>query len=296
MSKEIQMVERGGGLFPVANELQTMRTIGDMAVKSGFLPTSIKTPEQAMVILLKGRELGIPPMQAFSSIAVINGKPAMSAELMLSLIYRNIPGFVVDFVTTTATECVIEAQRPGGIKTRFSFTMEDAKRANLAGKGPWLTYPAAMLRARCITAMARAMAPDALSGVVYTPEELGAEVDEDGGVIETVLNPTAHTALPAAQPTPRLLAPSAPASGFDAYVATPVVEAPKVLSEPPKQKFMEWAMSFGWTPDAVREYAKTRWNAVSFANLSVVEQKQFAVVIQTQQLNQALEALKQEMK
>lgn len=67
--------------------------------------------------------------------------------------------------------------------------MEDAKRANLTGKGPWVTYPAAMLRARCISSMARAMFPDALSGVVYTPEELGAQVDDDGSVIEIPVDP-----------------------------------------------------------------------------------------------------------
>jgi hypothetical protein len=61
--------------------------------------------------------------------------------------------------------------------------MEDAHRAGLSGKGPWKSYPAAMLRARAISAMARAMFPDALSGVVYTPEELGAEVDDDGHVV-----------------------------------------------------------------------------------------------------------------
>lgn len=172
--------------LPSVQEFQTMQQLGNMAVKSGFLPTSINTPEKAIIIMLKGRELGIPPMQAFSSIAVVNGKPTMSAELMLSMIYKNVQGAVVDFINTDSNECVIEAKRPNGKKTKFKFSMEDAKRANLTGKGPWVTYPAAMLRARCISAMARAMFPDALSGVVYTPEELGAQVDDEGTVIEDV--------------------------------------------------------------------------------------------------------------
>lgn len=184
--------------MPTVQEFQTMKDLGNMAVKSGFLPTSIKTPEQAVIIMLKGRELGIPPMQAFSSIAVVNGKPTMSAELMLSMIFKNVTGAIVDFVTTDEKECVIEAKRPNGKRTRFKFSMEDAKRANLVGKGPWVTYPAAMLRARCISAMARAMFPDALSGVVYTAEELGAEVDDDGMIIEI------NDAAEPEKPTPRL--------------------------------------------------------------------------------------------
>jgi hypothetical protein len=78
--------------IPSVEEFRTMKELGAMAIKSGFLPTSINTPEKAVIIILKGRELGIPPMQAFSSIAVVNGKPTMSAELMLSLIYRCVPG------------------------------------------------------------------------------------------------------------------------------------------------------------------------------------------------------------
>jgi hypothetical protein len=168
--------------IPLGAEFQTMKELAKMAVASGLIPSSINTPEKALIIMLKARELGIPPMQGFSSIGVINGKPAMSAELMLALLYRNIPGFICNFVETTDKKCVIEAKRPNGKTTKFSFTMADAEAAGLAGKGPWKTYPSAMLRARCTSAMARAMGPDALSGVVYTPEELGAVVDEEGNI------------------------------------------------------------------------------------------------------------------
>ena len=190
--------------LPSVQEFQTLKELGQMAIKSGFLPQGIKTSEQAIIIMLKGRELGVPPMQAFSSIAVIQGKPTMSAELMLSMIYRNVPGAIVNFIETTNEKCVIEAKRPGGKSTTFSFTMEDARRANLTGKGPWITYPGAMLRARCASAMARAMFPDALSGVVYTPEELGAEVDDSGEII-SIPSETIPEAVPVneAKPLPK---------------------------------------------------------------------------------------------
>ena len=35
-----------------------------MLLTSGFLPQSIKSPEQALAIILQGRELGIGPMAA----------------------------------------------------------------------------------------------------------------------------------------------------------------------------------------------------------------------------------------
>lgn len=171
--------------IPTAQEFETMKELGRMAISSGFLPQSIKTPEQATIIILKGREIGIQPMQAFSGINVIQGKPAVSPELMLTLIYKNVPGAVVNYVRNDAETCVIEAKRPGGKMNRFEFSMKDAQIAGLAGKGNWKTYPAAMLRARCISVMARALFPDAIAGCSYTPEELDAETDEEGNVVET---------------------------------------------------------------------------------------------------------------
>lgn len=191
-------------LIPSTQDFNTLKEIGRMAISSGLIPTTIKTPEQAMIILLKGRELGIPPMQAFSSIAVVSGKPTMSAELMLSLIYKNVPGAIVNYLRSDDKACEIEAKRPGGKPAKFSFSMADAERAGLAGKGPWKQYPAALLRARTISAMARAVFPDALSGVVYTPEELGAQVDDEGDIvsapiIETPPAPVVQKLQPSSQ-------------------------------------------------------------------------------------------------
>jgi hypothetical protein len=153
-------------------------------LKSGFLPDAIKTPEQAIVIMQKGQELQIPPMQALSHIHVIKGKPTMSAELMLAQIYRHCPGAVVNFIELTNEICVIEASRPGHKIARFSFSMEDARTAQLLGNPSWKKYPRAMLRSRCVSEMARSMFPDCIAGVSYVPEELGAVVNQDGEVID----------------------------------------------------------------------------------------------------------------
>jgi hypothetical protein len=50
--------------------------------------------------------------------------------------------------------------------------MEDAKVAGLLSKDTWKKYPEAMLRARCVAIVARALFPDAIMGASYTPEEL----------------------------------------------------------------------------------------------------------------------------
>lgn len=171
-------------IIPSANELQVLKELGKTLVASGLLPNAVKSPEAAIGIMLKGKELGIPPMQAFSSIAIIQGKPTISSELMLALIYKGLPGSVVDFLETNNTVCKLSAKRPHGKVSVWEFNLEDAKKAGLLSKSSWVQYPAAMLRARCISAMARAVFPDALMGCSYTPEELGAEVSDEGEIIE----------------------------------------------------------------------------------------------------------------
>lgn len=153
-------------------------------VKSGFLPTNIKTKEQAIAITLKGRELGIPPMHAFSHINIINGKPAVSPELQLALIFKNVPGAKINYLQNDNKACKIEAFRPGHKIQIFGFTMDDAETAGLVNKQNWKTYPRAMLRSRAISEMARSLFPDAIMGCSYNPEELGARVNEDFEVVE----------------------------------------------------------------------------------------------------------------
>lgn len=183
MSTEIAL-RKPTSLFPSEGEWTILKEIATMAVKSELLPRAVNTAEKAIIIALKGREIGIPAMQAFSHIHVVDGKPGFSAELQLAMIYQNCPRAVVNYSESTEKKCVVEATRPGHKPTSFSFTIEEARNAGLLNKNNWKGYPAAMLRARAVSAMARAVFPDSIMGCSHTPEELGAEVDEDGQVIE----------------------------------------------------------------------------------------------------------------
>lgn len=204
----VQFQNQTPSLFPTDKEWAMIKEQATLLVKSKLLPTAIDTPEKAIAIALKGRELGIPLMQAFGHIHVVQGKPSISAELMLSLIYRNCHGAVVNYIETTDKSCEIEACRPGGKPAKFRFTWADAEKAKLTCKDSWKNYPAAMLRARTISIVARAMFPDAIMGCSYTPEELGAEVDDEGEVIDV---PAEHvrSGQPEAASAPAAAAPKA---------------------------------------------------------------------------------------
>lgn len=182
---------------------QTMKEQAQVLVQSGMLPPSIKTWQAATAIMMKGKELGLPPMQAFSHINVIMGKIAISAELMMTLIYRAYPKAKIDFEKIANDGCGLVTIRPGGKPTHFKFDVSDAKAAGLLGKEMWSKYPRAMYRSRCVSEMARTIYPDALMGASYTPEELGATVNEEGEVIDAeAVNVESPAAAPVENPPP----------------------------------------------------------------------------------------------
>jgi len=164
-------------ILPSVQEFELLQRMLKPFLDSGFLPNTVKTPAQALTIAIKGRDLGIPPLQAFSHINVIQGKPTISAELMLALIFRKYPTANITYKQNDSKACIIEAARPGGTASTFSFSMDDADKAGLSGNNSWKKYPADLLKARCISRMSRSLFPECLMGCSYTPEELGGPID-----------------------------------------------------------------------------------------------------------------------
>lgn len=173
--------------IPSQNDWNFMVQWGKQAIITGMLPTSIKNAEAAAIIILKGRELGLSFMTSIAHIHVVNGKPTMSAELIQGLARKNLPGLVINILQSDDKVAKIEFIRPerGSKSYEQTFSMDQAIAAKLNSKDVWKQYPAAMLWSRAVTAGLRKVCPEALMGISYTPEEMGANVDGDGNVIET---------------------------------------------------------------------------------------------------------------
>lgn len=168
-------------LAPIAGENLTERKqYAETLACSGLLPAAYRGhPENVLVAVEYGAALGIQPIQAINGINVINGKPTMSADLMATMIRRAGHKLRVKGDDERAEVTIIRADDPEFVPDPIVWTMQKAKKAGLLTVGKdgrpnpsWVKYPAAMLRARAITEAARAWASDALSGVIYTPEEL----------------------------------------------------------------------------------------------------------------------------
>lgn len=227
----VVMESQPRGLMPSKNEWDQIKEIALMAVKSGMLPAAIKTPEAAAIIALKGRELGLPPMVAFSHIHVIQGRPTMSAEIMLAYVYKDHPGCVIDIVERSETRCEIHARRAEETKmTKFEWNLDRAKKMGLIGKDNWVKQPGTMMFWRTISEMKRAKFPEVLMGIDYSREEL-----EDSGIrnVEPIAIP--DTPPPAAQSVKKASAKPAP-KNFAAPDALAETKARAVEPQfPPKE-------------------------------------------------------------
>lgn len=148
-----------------------------------------RQPANILLAIQTGAPLGFTAMQSIHGIHVIKGKPTMSADMTAAAVRRAGHKLRITGDDTHAVAVLIRSDDPE-FEYRCEWTLDRAKKAGLLGNDTWAKYPAAMLRARAITEVARAGASEALYGVVYTPEELGAEVDEDGAVIDAEPAPT----------------------------------------------------------------------------------------------------------
>ena len=174
---------------------------------STILPTAYRgNAANAFVAAETGAALGLEPLQALASIAVINGRATLSSDLMAAVIRR--AGHTLRIVENSPESVTATLIRADDKNFKFEVTWDKDKavKAGLWGqKGPWSQYPTQMLRARAITEVARQGASEALMGMIYSPEDFGATITDTGEILEAEINDTPAPApakqKPAAAPT-----------------------------------------------------------------------------------------------
>ena len=135
--------------------------------KSGLF--GMKTPEQAMALMLIAQAEGYSPALAARDYHIIQGRPALKADAMLARF--QMAGGRVEWVTYTDAEVKATFSHPQGGSITLAWTFEQAKKIGLTGKDNWKNYPRAMLRARVVSEGIRTVFPGCVVGV-YTPEEV----------------------------------------------------------------------------------------------------------------------------
>lgn len=175
--------------------------IGEAAAAAGIYKS--KNAAELALRVKYGMEMGLGPATALQSVAVINGSPSLTAGAIASRIGGH-PDYDYEVTEHTEDRCTIVVYRRKRGEWRecppSTFTLDDAAKAGLLKAGPWKQYPRNMLYARALTNAARWHAAEVFGGSVYTPDELGADVDEQGEVVTTAYVAAAPTAAPALVP------------------------------------------------------------------------------------------------
>jgi hypothetical protein len=185
MGQEIQISNQN-------NQIQTFRQEVmpwiDNLIERKALPSYIKSPEDAFMIVQQGRELGIEPATALNNIHIINGKINLSAILVNGLLQRNgvyvqvmvnkngqrldcLPIYgkdkegkdtIIDWVTGLR----FTRRFPDGfqLNEEVIFKYSDARKAGLTDKDVWVKWKGPMLYWRAFTIGADRVAADILMG------------------------------------------------------------------------------------------------------------------------------------
>lgn len=134
--------------------------------------------------IMKGLEIGIPPVGAMQTITIINGRPCVWGDALPALINKTGKvEYIKEWFTGTqfqddwTAHCELKRkdQTEPYIKT---FSLADAKKAGLTGKGPWAQYPQRMLQMRARSWTVRDGFADALMGLGVAEEIQDYEVIE----------------------------------------------------------------------------------------------------------------------
>lgn len=188
------------GLFEFT-DLDTAMRVANLMSTSELVPKEyFKRPDNILVAIQMGAEVGLKPMQSLQNIKVINGKPSVYGTVGKALLLAH--GFGIDEANldeikqTGIARCTIK--RPDGQVFTQKFTKEMAVTAKLWGKaGPWTDYPERMLSWRAFWFCAKDGAADVLHGLRGAEEEQDHEPIEMGPI---VVMPRSVDALPASPP------------------------------------------------------------------------------------------------
>ncbi len=184
----------------IPQTLNELAQLADAIIKAGMVPNSYEskaidpekqyteTKSKLMIGIMKGLEVGLGPMTAISTIAIIGNRPCIYGDGGTALIQKSgklekmtitkigtipPPGTVIaSFADDFGVE--VKMWRRGQVEPYVGqFTVGNAKRAHLwmnAKKVPWIEYPERQLKWRAFSWPARDGFADCLMGLAIAEE------------------------------------------------------------------------------------------------------------------------------
>jgi hypothetical protein len=152
---------------PRQPSLDDMMRFAESAVKSKFY--GFTNADQLLPLMMVAQSQGRPFVSVVEEYSVIQGRPALKAEAMLARFQR--AGGHIRWTELSDQRVAAIFSHPQCDPVELDWDMDRARQAGLAGRGPWKTYPRAMLKARVISDGVRTAYPACLGGL-YCPEEV----------------------------------------------------------------------------------------------------------------------------
>lgn len=162
----------GNDLVQWALEASDVHRVAQILATTQFVPKALQgRPDDIAATILYGRELNLPPMVSLQQINMIEGRPSLSALSMRGM--AQAAGVKFRYEEQTESRCKMSALAPGdGQWTTVTWTMDQAKKLELATKRNWIRQPGAMLIARATSQLCRLVAAPLYMGMSYSTEEL----------------------------------------------------------------------------------------------------------------------------
>jgi hypothetical protein len=214
----------------IPNSFESCFRMAQVIHAAKMAPASLDSVEKITIAIMHGLEVGLTPMAAIQSIAVINGQPTIFGDGMLALVRAS--GLLEEIIEDvevddegqpTIATCRIK-RRGESQWAVSSFTRVEAIRAGLWGKrGPWEGYKARMLKMRARSWALRDKFADILKGL-HSAEEV-MDITPSGSASTAPPEPRRYRAvvedIPAATASPDIGADSSGPAAAAAEAATP---------------------------------------------------------------------------
>lgn len=146
----------------------------DIISKSGLVPKDYQgKPQDILVAIQWGQEVGLKPLQALQNIAVINGRPSLWGDATLSLVRASglLEDFREDFDERAFTSTCTAKRKGQATEIVRTFSRSDAEKAGLWDRNTWKSYPKRMCQMRARAFCLRDGFADVLKGVGVVEEE-----------------------------------------------------------------------------------------------------------------------------
>jgi hypothetical protein len=167
----------GGRVMPIVpQDIEQAFRLATAIASANMAPKSYNRDANAIMIgIVQGMEVGLTPMAALQSIAVINGMPSIWGDGALAVVRASgLMTGIREWIEGEGDDRVAHCQvmRDGDeVPIERTFSIADAKTAGLFDKsGPWKQYPQRMLQMRARSWALRDAFPDALRGLSIREE------------------------------------------------------------------------------------------------------------------------------